>query len=55
MFEEILLKSVVYKLPSIFLFDKYIPVITEITVNNKQPPTWDGCLYVAVFITKLYF
>ena len=40
-------------MPPIFLFDKYITVILEITVNNKQPPTWDGCLYVVVFNTKL--
>lgn len=38
MFEEIVLKSVVI-MPPIFLFDKYITVILEITVNNKQPPT----------------
>lgn len=54
MFEEVVLKSVVYKYHRFFLFDKYIPFISEITVNNKQPPTWDGCSYVVVFITKLY-
>lgn len=37
-------------MPSIFLLDKNIPVIPEITVNNKQPPKWDGCSYVVVFL-----
>lgn len=54
MFEEIVLKSMVFIYHRFFLFDKYITVIPEITVNNKQPPTWDDCSYVVVFITKLY-
>ena len=41
-------------MPSIFLLDKNIPVIHEITVNNKQPPTLDGCLYVVVFLLLNY-
>ena len=32
------------------LFDKYITIIHEITANNKQPPTWDDCSYVVVFL-----